>query len=88
MVITTGVIFIISAIGLTFVVVAIPTFIVYGDAMTALHVESLIQVLPDGLIRLLCSMAMVSHFVVAIVIFANPLNQQVEELLDVPIGLY
>ncbi|XP_072043117.1 uncharacterized protein [Amphiura filiformis] len=74
------------AVGLTFIVITIPTYIVYGDAMTSLQVESLMQVLPDGLIRLLCSMAMMPHFIVAIVVFANPLNQQMEELLDIPIG--
>lgn len=74
------------AVGFTFLLVAIPTFFVYGEAMTPVDVESILQVLPVGLIRLMCCIAMLPHFLVAMMVFANPLNQQVEELFNIPIG--
>ena len=55
--------------------------------MAPLEVESVLQVLPNGPLRLLCSLVMLPHFLIAFIIFANPLNQQIEEMLDVPFGM-
>ena len=74
--------------GTTFLLAAIPSYFVYGDAMTSMEVESVLQVLPDGPLHLMCSAVMVPHFLISIIICANPFNQQIEGLLDIPLGMY